>query len=191
MAPWLGVGGLAFAFASRETLSDVFGAGILLTDRPFRRGDFVAVGDVRGTIEKVGIRSTRIRTAEDTLVVLPNGKMADATINNWGSRRHRMMTGSLNVGWGAAPDAVDALVAGIRDLIADRSDTAADRTAVGVTGLGADGMTVEFTCYLTARSGAEERAAKHALMTGIVRLARGLGFLGGVAEEAPKEMERA
>ena len=73
----LGIGGLAFAFASKETLSNVFGAGILVSDRPFRHGDWISAGEVEGAIEHVGIRSTRVRTAQDSLMVVPNGKLAD------------------------------------------------------------------------------------------------------------------
>ena len=65
----LGIGGLAFAFAARETLSNVFGAAILVADRPFKAGDLISAGDVRGTVEHVGIRSTRIRSDEDTTLV--------------------------------------------------------------------------------------------------------------------------
>ncbi len=89
----LGIGGLAVAFASRETLSNVFGAGILVADRPFRRGDWIEAGDARGTVEHVGIRSTRIRTGDDSLLVVPNGKLADAAVNNLGTRRHRVRQG--------------------------------------------------------------------------------------------------
>lgn len=73
----LGIGGLAFAFASKETLSNVFGAGILVADRPFRRGDWIEAGEAKGTVEHVGIRSTRIRTGTDSLMFVPNGKLAD------------------------------------------------------------------------------------------------------------------
>lgn len=60
----LEIGGLAFAFASHETLSNMFGAGIHLTDRPFRRGDWIKAGEVESSVEAVGIRSTRVRTAQ-------------------------------------------------------------------------------------------------------------------------------
>ena len=180
----LGVGGLAFAFASRETLQNVFGAGILLTDRPFRRGDWIVAGDTKGAVEKVGIRSTRIRTAEDSLVVVPNGKLADSTINNLGTRRHRLVTSKLTLGWSAEPDAIEELIAGIREIVSARPEFASDRTMVGATGLGLDGIEVEFSCYLSVRTAREERAAKHALMLEVLRLARRLDLPLGPPETA-------
>jgi small-conductance mechanosensitive channel len=166
----LGVGGIAFAFASRETLQNVFGAGILLTDRPFRRGDWIVAGDVRGTVEKVGIRSTRIRTSEDSLVIVPNGKLADATINNIGTRRHRLITGKVVAGWSAQPEQLDALIEGIRAILADRPDVAPERSLVGATGLGLEGVEVEFSAYLSTATGAAERAAKHAILREVLAL---------------------
>lgn len=170
----LGVGGLAFAFASRETLQNVFGAGILLTDRPFKRGDAIVAGDVRGTVEKVGIRSTRVRTADDSLVVVPNGKLADATINNMGTRRHRLATGKIIVGWSARPDQVDALIEGIRAILDARDDVARERTLVGATALGLDGIEVEFTAYLSVAGVAAERSAKHQILREVLALAHRL-----------------
>jgi MscS family membrane protein len=172
----LGVGGLAFAFASRETLQNVFGAGILLTDRPFRRGDAIVAGEVRGTVEKVGIRSTRVRTADDSLVVVPNGKLADATINNMGTRRHRVATGKLTVGWTARPEQVDALIEGIRAILDARGDIAKEKTLVGATGLGADGVEVEFTAYLAVAGIAAERAARHEILREVLALAHRLSL---------------
>jgi len=100
----LGIGGLAVAFASKETLSNVFGAGILVADRPFRRGDWIEAGEARGTVEHVGIRSTRIRTADDSLMFVPNGKLADATVNNLGTRRHRVARAKLLAAHGTDAD---------------------------------------------------------------------------------------
>src|SRR5277367_3873338 len=86
----LSIGGLAVAFASRETLSNVFGAGILAIDRPFKGGDWIIAGETQGRVEQVGIRSTRIRTLEDSLVIVPNGKLSDTIVNNLGARRYHV-----------------------------------------------------------------------------------------------------
>ena len=141
-------------------------------------------GDTKGAVEKVGIRSTRIRTAEDSLIVVPNGKLADSTINNLGTRRHRLVTSRITLGWSAQPEAVEALVSGIRELIAAQPDFVPERTMVGATGLGSDGIEVEFSGYLMVRGAAEERAAKHQLMMDVLRLAHRLDLPVG-AGEAP------
>ena len=73
----LGIGGLALAFAARETVSNMLAAAILLVDRPFRRGDLIDVGGTMATLEAVGLRSTRLRTFDDSVMIVPNSQLSD------------------------------------------------------------------------------------------------------------------
>ena len=77
-----GVAGLAVAFASKETLSNFFGTLVIVADRPFRCGDMVRVGEVTGIVENIGMRSTRVRTGEETVVLIPNSRIESADIEN-------------------------------------------------------------------------------------------------------------
>lgn len=167
----LGIGGLAVAFASRETLSNVFGAGILVADRPFRRGDWIEAGEAKGTVEHVGIRSTRIRTGEDSLLVVPNGKLADATVNNLGTRRHRVFKAALLVTQPAAPDTLAMFMDGLLALMNAAPHVRPDSAATGVTSIGPDGIGIELSCRLDVRTPDAERADRTALMLGVLRLA--------------------
>ncbi len=191
----LGLSGLAFAFASKETLSNVFGAGILVADHPFKKGDYITAGDIQGTVEKVGIRSTRIRTVEDTEAVVPNGKLSDTSIQNWGSRRNRLVKGKVTVGYGAAPAAIDGFMEDIRRTASQSDTVVSDRTQVGITALGEAGVDVEFSCYLAVTNATDEKGAKSRLMLDILRLAEARGFSVGAtampAEPAPKQVDRA
>ena len=85
----LGVGGIAVALASQDTIKIFFGSIVLFADRPFNIGDRVIVEGVDGPVEYIGFRSTRIRTLDGTLVTIPNSKMADAIINNINKRPTR------------------------------------------------------------------------------------------------------
>ena len=78
----LGIGGLALAMASKESLENLLGSFTIFLDQPFTVGDVVTVGAVTGVVEKVGFRSTRIRTFDKSLVTLPNKKMIDAELDN-------------------------------------------------------------------------------------------------------------
>ncbi|MDA0747252.1 MAG: mechanosensitive ion channel family protein [bacterium] len=80
----LGVGGLAVALGAQKTLSDLFGSVMLLVDRPFVLGDWVRSPDreIEGTVERIGFRSTRIRTFDQTLITIPNSRLADFVIDN-------------------------------------------------------------------------------------------------------------
>lgn len=92
----LGIGGIAIALAAKESLENLLGSFTIFVDKPFVVGDFVKVSGVEGTVEKVGFRSTRIRTAEKSLVTMPNKKMIDMPLENMTVRNYRRI--KFNVG---------------------------------------------------------------------------------------------
>ena len=167
----LGIGGLAFAVAARDTLANILGAGNLVTDRPFRSGDWIDAGIVQGSVEAVGMRSTRIRTAEDSVAVIPNGRLSDALINNLGARRHRVVKLRLPVTEGATPDRLQAFVEAIRNRIVGDREFVARETEVGVSDIENGGVPVVVKTYLVVKTDAEEVAARHALAIDLLRLA--------------------
>jgi small-conductance mechanosensitive channel len=180
----LGIGGLAVAFASKETLSNVFGAALIATDRPFRRGDWINAGDVAGTVEHVGIRSTRIRTAADSLVFVPNGKLADATVNNLGTRRHRLCDLKILLAYGTTSAQVDNFVSELSAVVASLPASVASRTLISVNAMTVDGIELGLTCYLDVATQADELSARTALNMGILRAAEKLGIVLGKRETA-------
>ena len=93
----LGLGGLAFALAAQETLADVFGGIVIITDKPFDIGDWVVTADVEGTVEDINFRSTRIRTFAQALVTVPNSKLVDQPIINNSRRGIRRITFKLGL----------------------------------------------------------------------------------------------
>jgi len=92
----LGLVGMAFALAAKDTAANLFGSLVIFTDRPFKVGDWIHTPDVEGTIEEIGIRSTKVRTFAQALVSVPNGSLANSAILNWsrmGKRRIKMTIG--------------------------------------------------------------------------------------------------
>ena len=168
----LGIGGLAFAIAARDTLANIFGASILVTDRPFRSGDWIDAGFVEGSVEAVGIRSTRIRTAEDSVAIIPTGKLADATINNLGTRRHRVIKMNILVTEGGTPKRLQAYIEAVRSRIANDAAFVASQTEIGVADIGKDGIAVALKSYLDVCTDGAESAARHALLIDLIRLAQ-------------------
>ena len=90
----LGIGGLAVALAAQKTLENLFGALSLGADQPFREGDFVNIEGLLGTVESIGLRSTRVRTPDRTLITIPNGKLAEMRLETF-AVRDRMRLGCL------------------------------------------------------------------------------------------------
>ena len=85
----LGIGGLAFAMAAKDTVANVFGGASIFADKPFQIGDVITVQGSTGTVEEIGVRTTRIRTYDDTVFILPNAKVADSPLENVSARRKR------------------------------------------------------------------------------------------------------
>ncbi len=113
----LGLGGLAFALAAKDLLGNFFGSLTVLLDRPFQIGDWVVIGDVEGSVEQVGFRSTQIRTFYNSLITLPNALLTTSKIDNMGARRYRRMKTMLGLTYDTTPEKIDAFCAGIRELI--------------------------------------------------------------------------
>ncbi len=113
----LGLGGLAFALAAKDLLGNFFGSLTVLLDRPFHIGDWVVIGDVEGSVEEVGFRSTRIRTFYNSLITLPNALLTTTKIDNMGARRYRRMKSMLSLTYATSPEKIDAFCEGVRTLI--------------------------------------------------------------------------
>lgn len=113
----LGLGGLAFALAARDTVANLFGSLVLFTDRPFKVGDWVQTKEVEGVVEDIGIRSTKIRTFAQALITVPNATIANAAITNWtrmGKRRIRM---SLGLTYSTSTAQMEAILEEIRTYL--------------------------------------------------------------------------
>lgn len=93
----LGIGGLALALAAQKTVENLFGSVSIGADQPFRVGDFVRIDNVLGNVESVGLRSTRIRTLDRTVVTIPNGKLADMRTETFAPRDRIRLTCTLGL----------------------------------------------------------------------------------------------
>ncbi|MBM3859284.1 MAG: mechanosensitive ion channel family protein [Verrucomicrobia bacterium] len=114
----LGVGGIAVALAAQNTLANVFGSITILTDRPFRVGDRVQIDKYDGVVETIGLRSTRLRTLEGHLVVLPNKTVADSGINNISMRPNIRETFSLSLTYNTPAEKVQEAVNILKEIFA-------------------------------------------------------------------------
>jgi len=113
----LGIGGLAVALAAQDTLKNFFGSIMIMMDKPFIVGQVVKVEDYHGTVEKIGLRSTRIRTMEGNLVAIPNEKVAVGNINNVTSRPHIRRLTNITITYDTPPDKVDRAVSIIKEIL--------------------------------------------------------------------------
>ena len=119
----LGIGGLAVALAAKESLENLFGSFTIFLDKPFVVGDLVQVGTIIGTVEKIGFRSTRIRTLEKSYVTIPNKKMIDQELDNLSLRTFRRGRFNIGVTYDSSVDQIKAIVADIQKFIDDHPNT--------------------------------------------------------------------
>jgi MscS family membrane protein len=115
-----GIGGLAVSLAAQDTLANLIGGMTIMTDRPFEIGDFVRIGTNEGTIEEIGFRSTKIRTLDMFLVVIPNSKVVNDSVVNISRLNKRRVRFELLLRRDTSPERVDDYVSKLRILIQQR-----------------------------------------------------------------------
>ena len=113
----LGIGGLAFALAAKETLENLLGSFTIFLDRPFKVGDQIRVSGVEGTVESVGIRTTRLRAMDKSLIILPNKKMIDAELVNEDERALRRVRFTIGLTYGSSAEQLQNVSSEIKMLI--------------------------------------------------------------------------
>ncbi len=119
----LGIGGLAIALAAKETLENLMGSFTIFLDKPFVVGDMVRVGGITGVVEKVGFRSTRLRTLEKSFVTLPNKRMIDSELDNLTMRTFLRANFTLGVTYSTTPEKLKAIVEDIQSYIDNHPNT--------------------------------------------------------------------
>jgi MscS family membrane protein len=166
----LGIGGIALAFGAQKTVENLFGAVAIGVDQPFREGDFVKVDtDTMGTIEVVGLRSTRIRTLERTVVTLPNGRLADMRIETYARRDRIRFSTVLGLVYGTSADKIREIIADIEKIMRDHTGTAKDETmTVRFMGFGASSLDLEVICYLTTAEMTQFRQWRQEILLAIM-----------------------
>ena len=172
----LGLGGLALALAAQDTVKNLFGSITVLLDRPFQVDDAVIIGSVEGTVEEVGLRSTRIRTAGDSMITVPNANLISTNVENLGARRWRRWLTRIRVGYDTPPETIEAFCEGIRELIRQQEDTRKEGFDVCANEFGPSAIEIVLSVFFRSTTSSAELAARHQLLLGIVRLATRLGI---------------
>lgn len=113
----LGIGGLAIALAAKESLENLFSSFTIFLDKPFVVGDLVKIGEIEGVIERVGFRSTRIRTLEKSFLTIPNKKMVDAELDNLSLRTFRRVKFFIGLTYGTKVETIKSIVHAIEEYL--------------------------------------------------------------------------
>jgi len=172
----LGVGGIAVALAVQKVLGDLLASFSILLDKPFVVGDSVVVGDLNGTVLKVGLRTTRLRSVSGEEIVISNSDLLASRIRNYRRLEERRVLFRLGLVYGTPPEALAALPGWVAEVVADAADTRFDRCHF--VGFGDSGLLVEVAYFVTRPDYASFMDVQHrvnlALYQGLA--ARGLSL---------------
>ncbi|MDN3687092.1 mechanosensitive ion channel family protein [Cyclobacterium jeungdonense] len=170
----LSIGGLAFALAAQDTIKNFFGSVMIFVDKPFQVGDWITSGDVDGTVEEVGFRSTRVRTFRNSLMYIPNGKIADATVDNHGLRKYRRFYSTITITYDTPPELVEVFLEGLRRIVQNHPKTRKDYYNIYLNNLSAYSLDIMFYVFFEVPSWPEELKAREDLILAAIRLANKL-----------------
>lgn len=172
----VGLGSIGFAFAAQNTIENFFGSMTVILDRPFQVGDWVVVDGVEGTVEQVGMRSTRVRTFYNSLVTLPNSILTKQKVDNYGMRKYRRWNTKIGITYDTSPAEVDAFAEGIREIVRQHPYTRKDYYQVWLNEFGASALEILVYVFWEAPDWQTELRERHRLMTEIMRLAEAMGI---------------
>lgn len=143
----LGLGGLALALAAQKTVEHLFGSFALAVDQPFHVGDLVKVEDVVGNVETIGLRSTRIRTLDRTLITVPNGKLADLRIESYAARDRIRLACSVSLVYGTTAAQMREVLEGLERVLRSHPKVWPDAVVVRFKELGASALEIEVMAW--------------------------------------------
>ncbi|MDO4550195.1 MAG: mechanosensitive ion channel [Planctomycetia bacterium] len=173
----MGIGGIAVALAAQNTVANFFGSLMILMDRPFTVGDYITTDKIEGVIETIGLRSTRIRTFYNSLIVIPNSNLASAVIDNMERRYFRRYRTLLNIQYGTPVEKLETFCSRINDLILSYENVKKTGVQVYVSELASYSVDVLVCCHFAASSVTEEYESKQKLILGILRIAEEMGII--------------
>ena len=169
------IGGIAVALASQDTVKNLIGTIMIFIDKPFHIGDWIEAGEVVGTVETVGFRSTTVRAADTSVYQIPNSALSEMVVNNKGLRAFRRYQTNLGLRYDTPPELIDAFVIGLRKIIEQHPATRDDAFNVEFSGFGDSALLIMVNVYFTALDWGKEQASKHDLHIAILNLAKELG----------------
>jgi MscS family membrane protein len=144
----LGIGGIAIAFAAQKTLENLFGGVMIISDRPIRVGDFCRAADTMGTVENIGLRSTRIRTLKRTVVSVPNGQLAVMNLENFAVRDKIWFHHHLGLRYETTADQLRYILVEIRKMLYGHPKVESMSARVRFVGFGSSFFNLEIFAYI-------------------------------------------
>lgn len=171
----LGIGGLVFALAAKDSVENLFGSITILMEMPFGVGDWVKIGDIDGEVEEINLRSTRIRTFQDSLITMPNSRMITSHVENFGARRRRRLSTTLGIAYDTPPAKIEAFCARLRKMLEDDPHVWDDKRFVYFNNMGDSTLNVMLYCFIEAPTWQLELEYRDAVLRKVMETAEEMG----------------
>ena len=170
----LGIGGIAIAMAAKNTIENLLGSITILFDQPFTLGDWIEIDGVEGTVESIGLRSTRVRTFYSSQISIPNSFLINTKIDNYGRRKYRRIKTILSVTYDTSPERIESFCEGIREIIRKHPYTRKDYYHVYFNQFSSSSLDILLYCFLSVKDWSVELRERQSLFLDIMRLANRL-----------------
>lgn len=144
----LGIGGLAFALAAQDTIANLFGSVVVAVDQPFKIGEFVRIGSFSGAVEDIGLRSTKLRAADKSLIIIPNKTVAAEGVTNLARFTQRRVEQVIGLTYDTSPKEMEGIVEDFRRIILAEAEVDATSVMVFFQNYGASSLDV-WVAYVT------------------------------------------
>ncbi len=171
----LGIGGLAIGFGAQQTIANLFGGVSVLGDEVIRVGDVCRFGDRTGTVEDIGLRSTRVRTEERTLLAIPNGTVATINVENLSRRDKILFKTVLGLNLDTSSNHLRYVLAEIRGVLEKHSKVEKSTIRVRLTELASSSINIELLCYIMTRDFNEFAETREQLLLNIMNFVEDSG----------------
>lgn len=174
----LGIGGLAFALAAQDTIANLFGSLVVATDQPFKLGETIRVAGHTGAVEDIGLRSTKIRLADKSLVVVPNKMMATEAIVNLSRFTQRRVEQVIGLTYDTTPEQLETILSDLRGLLATEEGVAKGTFDVCFNEYGASSLNILIIYFVANPDYRQHLALRERINLKIMRVvaARGLSM---------------
>jgi MscS family membrane protein len=160
----LGLGGLAFALAAQKTVENLFGAFSIGVDQPFREGDFVRVEDFVGTVESIGLRSTRFRTLDRTLITIPNGRLADMRLESFTVRDRMRLAAVIGLVYETTEEQMREVLTGFERVLREHPQIWPDAVVVRFREFAASSLDIEIMAWFQTREWSEFQLIRQGIL---------------------------
>ena len=168
----ISIGGLAIALAAQDTVKNFIGSLVIFIDKPFEIGQYIITPDFDGTVEEVGVRSTRIRKPDSTLVYVPNGRLADMTTQNLGLRTLRRYRTLLGIQYNTPPEVIEVFIDNLRRLVSAQPFSVPEKTLVEMHEFAESSLQILIIGIFDIHTYDGEMRMRHRVMLDILRLAK-------------------